>query len=188
MMLKSAARKELLAKRQALTEADCIKLDDLLLIQIQKLDWSTTHNFGNFYPSENHAEPNTLLFIKYLKYCIPHLTVAYPIINDQDYSMEFYEETDEQSINKWGIQEPLPKQIIHPHQLDTFFVPLIGFDLSGHRIGYGKGYYDRYFARLKQPVKRIGISYFEPLPKMEDTHQFDVPLTQCITPWNIYEF
>ena len=70
MILKSAARKALLANRQALTEADCIKLDDLLLIQLQKLDWSTTNILGCFYPSENHAEPNTFLFIKYLKYCI----------------------------------------------------------------------------------------------------------------------
>jgi 5-formyltetrahydrofolate cyclo-ligase len=67
-------------------------------------------------------------------------------------------------------------------------VPLIGFDPNGHRIGYGKGYYDRYFARLDQPVKRIGISYFEPIANIEDTHQFDVPLSHCITPWNIYEF
>jgi len=188
MILKSAARKALLAKRQALTEADCIKLDDLLLIQLQKLDWSTTKILGCFYPSENHAEPNTFLFIKYLKYCIPHLTVAYPIINEKDFSMEFYQETAELSVNKWGIHEPLPKQLIHPDQLDSFMVPLIGFDLSGQRIGFGKGYYDRYFARLTKPVKRIGISYFEPLAKLEDTHQFDVPLSHCITPWNIYEF
>ena len=53
-MLKSAARKELLAKRQALTEADCIKLDDLLLIQLQKMDWSATAVIGSFYPSDTH--------------------------------------------------------------------------------------------------------------------------------------
>ena len=89
-MLKSAARKELLTKRQALTEADCIKLDDLLLIQLQKMDWSTTHVLGSFYPSENQAEPNSLLLVKYLQFFIPSLTVAYPIINEQDFSMEFY--------------------------------------------------------------------------------------------------
>lgn len=187
-MLKSAARKELLTKRQALTEADCIKLDDLLLIQLQKMDWSTTHVLGSFYPSENQAEPNSLLLVKYLQFFIPSLTVAYPIINEQDFSMEFYQATEELTMNKWGIHEPLPLKPIQPDELDTFLVPLIGFDPNGHRIGYGKGYYDRYFARLDQPVKRIGISYFEPIANIEDTHQFDVPLSHCITPWNIYEF
>lgn len=187
-MLKSAARKELLAKRQALTEADCIKLDDLLLIQLQKMDWSSTSVIGSFYPSDTHAEPNSMLLIKYLKYSIPDLSVAYPVINYQDASMEFYQETEELSINKWGIHEPLPKHLIPTSELDSFLVPLVGFDLLGHRIGFGKGYYDRYFARLNHPVKRIGISYFEPIAKLEDTHQFDVPLSHCITPWNIYEF
>lgn len=187
-MLKSTARKELLAKRQALSEADCIKLDDLLLIQLQKMDWSSTSVMGSFYPSDSHAEPNALLLIKYLKYSIQGLKVAYPVINDLDASMEFYQETEELSINKWGIHEPLPLHIISPNELDSFLVPLVGFDLLGHRIGFGKGYYDRYFARLNHPVKRVGISYFEPIAKLEDTHQFDVPLSHCITPWNIYEF
>ncbi len=187
-MLKSAARTTLLAKRQALSETDCIKFDDLLLIQLQKMDWSETSVLGSFYPSDTHAEPNTLLLIKYLKYRIPDLRVAYPVINDQNATMEFYQETEELSVNKWGIHEPLPNHLIPSIEIDSFLVPLVGFDLSGHRIGFGKGYYDRYFARIHQPVKRIGVSYFEPITKLEDTHQFDVPLTHCITPWNIYEF
>ncbi|MFM1929166.1 MAG: hypothetical protein RL387_494 [Bacteroidota bacterium] len=187
-MLKSVARKDLLSRRKALTESDCIKLDDLLLIQLQKMDWSSTMVLGSFYPSELHAEPNTLLLVRFLKLYIPELTVVYPIIHPQDASMEFYEETEELLINQWGIQEPLPIQIFNPDQIDTFLVPLIGFDQQGHRIGYGKGYYDRYFARAASNVKRIGISYFEPMPNFEDTHQFDVPLSHCITPWNNYEF
>ena len=125
---------------------------------------------------------------KYLQFLIPSLTVAYPIINDQDYSMEFYQATEELTLNKWGIHEPMPVNPIQLNELDTFLVPLIGFDNNGHRIGYGKGYYDRYFARLDHYVKRIGISYFEPIENVEDTHQFDVPLTHCITPNRIYEF
>ena len=122
-MLKSAARKSLLSQRQALTEADCIKLDDLLLIQLQKMYWSATSVLGSFYPSDTHAEPNSLLLIKYLKFRIPDLTVAYPVINDQDASMEFYQETEELYVNKWGIHEPFPKHPIAPNEIDSFLVP-----------------------------------------------------------------
>ena len=65
-MLKSDARKELLAKRKNLNASDCLKWDDLLLIQFQKLDWSNVSSVANFYPLENMNEPNSLLFAKYL--------------------------------------------------------------------------------------------------------------------------
>jgi 5-formyltetrahydrofolate cyclo-ligase len=78
--------------------------------------------------------------------------------------------------------------LVKPDQIDAVLVPLVGFDTTGHRIGFGKGFYDRYFAQYPKDRPRIGISYFEPVAKIEDTHEFDVPLTQCITPWNSYEF
>lgn len=187
-MLKIDARKQLLERRKSLTEVDCLKMDDMLLIQLQKLDWSTTFCLGNFYPMEHQAEPNSLLLAKYLKHIIPGLLVAYPITNKNDFGMDFFVETDSLNVNEWGIHEPMPTQLIVPEQMDTILVPLLGFDMQGQRIGFGKGFYDRYFARCAKNLRRIGISYFEPLPFIQDTHQFDVPLTQCITPWTSYEF
>ena len=90
--------------------------------------------------------------------------------------------------NKWGIIEPLPIHKIGIESMEALLVPLLGFDTFGQRVGFGKGYYDRYFENNTNACLRIGISYFEPIPKLEDTHQFDVPLTHCITPSNIYEF
>jgi 5-formyltetrahydrofolate cyclo-ligase len=102
--------------------------------------------------------------------------------------MSFYTETETVATNKWGIAEPLPFNLVEPSNIDTILVPLIGFDQVGHRIGFGKGFYDRYFENYPAERNRIGISYFEPIPKIEDTHEFDVPLTHCITPSNSYEF
>lgn len=187
-MLKSEARKILLGKRNALSELDCVKLDDLLLIQLQRLDWSSIHCIASFYPMEHHNEPNSLLLVKYLKAIIPGLQVTYPIVDVEDNNMQFYTETETLQLNKWGIQEPLPFNLVKPDQIDAVLVPLVGFDTTGQRIGFGKGFYDRYFAQYPKDRPRIGISYFEPVAKIEDTHEFDVPLTQCITPWNSYEF
>ena len=127
-MLKSDARKELLKKRKALTESDCIKLDDLLLIQLQKLDWSTTRIVGSFYPSDAHAEPNSLLLVKFLKYYIPELVVVYPVIHENGSTMDFYEETVELLVNQWGIHEPIPNKLYVLHSLIFCFfsVPILG--------------------------------------------------------------
>ncbi len=187
-MLKAEARKILQAKRKALTTSECLKLDDLLLIQFQRLDWSNISCVGNYYPMDTQNEPNSLLLAKYLHAINPGVTMAYPRIQVDSYQMDFYAETDSLSENKWGIQEPLPLNKVLPHQMDAMIVPLLGFDENGQRIGYGKGYYDRYFEHYPNTGLRIGISYFEPIPNIQDTHQFDVPLTHCITPWNSYEF
>jgi len=187
-MLKSELRKTYLAKRESLTQSECIKLDDLLLIQLQKMDWSDVFCIGSFYPMDAHNEPNTLLFTRYLKAVIPNLSIAYPRIEASGNNMEFYEETESVIENKWGIQEPAPLNKVLPEQMDIILVPMLVFDKDGHRVGFGKGYYDRYFSKYDYVNPRVGISYFEPIPKIEDTDQFDVPLSHCITPWNRYEF
>lgn len=186
-MLKSECRQLMLSKRSALSTSECTKLDDLLLVQFQRLNWSEINCVGSFYPLESKNEPNSLLLTKYLKAIFPALIIAYPKINE-DNSMDFYAETNDLINNKWGIPEPIPTSIIYPDKVDAYLVPLLCFDLLGQRVGFGKGYYDQYFSKHSYFVQKIGISYFEPIPKIEDTNHFDVPLTKCITPWKIYEF
>ena len=187
-MIKAAARKKLMEQRKNLTVNECLKYDDLLLIQFQKLDWSNVHCVANFYPLEKHNEPNSLLLAKYLKAIIPNVLMAYPIIDAANSTMIFYSETEMLQQNQYGIMEPLPTQLITPDSIDVILVPLLGVDKTGHRIGFGKGFYDKYFVNFPAGRPRIGVSYFEPTANIQDTHEFDVPLTHCITPWNSYEF
>ncbi len=187
-MLKSEARSQFLAQRKELSSQELLMRDDLLLIQFQKMDWTHTHVLGSFYPMEHQNEPNSLLLTDYLKFIIPDLQVMYPVVNLSQHTMQFFPSSDQTQTNPWGIEEPLPNNTIPAQNIDTFLVPLLGFDKLGHRIGFGKGYYDKYFENAPVHVSRIGISYFEPIDAILDTHQFDVPLTHCITPWNSYEF
>ncbi len=187
-MQKSEARQFFTNKRNHLTPSDCLKLDDLILIQFQRFNWLNMSCIGNFYPIEKHNEPNTLLLAKYLKYILPDVQITYPRIAPDGIKMDFFAETESFLENKWGIIEPLPIEMVEIEHMDAILVPMLGVDAYGQRIGFGKGYYDRYFENKTNTCLRVGISYFEPIPKLEDTHQFDVPLTHCITPSNIYEF
>jgi 5-formyltetrahydrofolate cyclo-ligase len=67
-------------------------------------------------------------------------------------------------------------------------VPLVIVDSGGNRIGYGKGFYDRYLSSCRTETVKIGFSFFEPVGLIKDINQFDVPLNLCITPLRIYEF
>jgi 5-formyltetrahydrofolate cyclo-ligase len=185
---KAEARNILSQKRAALTESACMKMDDLLLIQFQRIDWSTTSVLASFYPLANKNEPNTLLFEKYIKTLYPFIRFCYPIVDSKKNEMDFYFETETLQINTYGIQEPLPFNLVQPAQIDTILVPLLGFDQKGHRVGYGKGYYDRYLTKANKDLQKIGVSYFEPMDYFTDTNEFDVPLSCCITPWNTYAF
>ena len=91
-------------------------------------------------------------------------------------------------LNKWAIPEPENGIPISPEQLDVIFVPLLAFDRNGHRVGYGKGYYDTFIANCKADVITIGLSFFDPVPKIEDVGDHDIPLNYVVTPEKTYSF
>ena len=90
--------------------------------------------------------------------------------------------------NAFGIEEPVQAALINPAELDAVLVPLLISDTQGFRVGYGKGYYDRFLYNCRRDVLKIGFSYFEPVDQIDDIHQFDIPLSICVTPNKIYEF
>jgi 5-formyltetrahydrofolate cyclo-ligase len=82
----------------------------------------------------------------------------------------------------WGIREPAPDA---PEvQPDILLVPLLAFDRSGHRIGYGAGYYDLTIAQLRanKPIIALGIAFaaqeIETVPRTARDAQLDLVLTE----------
>ncbi len=68
--------------------------------------------------------------------------------SDHDCGGMFY---DDWPKNKWNIPEPPDSQsVAQPGNIDLVIVPGLGFDRKGHRLGQGKGYYDRFIARMNQ--------------------------------------
>jgi 5-formyltetrahydrofolate cyclo-ligase len=90
--------------------------------------------------------------------------------------------------NQIGIPEPEDGIEIGENQIDVVFVPLLAFDESGHRVGYGGGYYDGFLKKCRPQTVKIGLSFFQAVDKIEDTNENDIPLNYCVTPEKIYEF
>ncbi|MFT6748112.1 MAG: 5-formyltetrahydrofolate cyclo-ligase [Flavobacterium sp.] len=93
---------------------------------------------------------------------------------------------------KFGIPEPINNENelieINSTKIDVVFVPLLAFDLQGNRVGYGKGFYDKFLANCKPTTIKIGISFFEAEEKISDVFAKDVKLDYCITPEKVYSF
>jgi len=189
-MTKNHLRKIFKERRLGLSVKERLKLDDLLLIQFQRLSFEDVTVVMNYWPIEHRAEMNTHLCCRYLEYLIPGLQVCYPVVNMDTKEMTaiLVNDATEYNMNAYGIAEPVNGQVILPDEIDMVFVPLLSFDKLGYRVGYGKGFYDRFLKKCRQDVITVGFSYFEAVDKIEDTNQFDVPLNYCITPQKLYEF
>ena len=68
------------------------------------------------------------------------------------------------------------------------FVPLLVFDQHGHRVGYGKGYYDRFLDQCSESTLKVGLTFFDPVTKIEDIETHDISLDFALTPERIYAF
>ncbi|MDX1314733.1 MAG: 5-formyltetrahydrofolate cyclo-ligase [Eudoraea sp.] len=90
--------------------------------------------------------------------------------------------------NKWNIPEPENGIQIREDQIDVVFIPLLAFDREGYRVGYGKGFYDRFLEKCREDVIKVGLSFFPPVDKILDREDHDVPLDHCVTPEEIYSF
>ena len=189
-MLKKEARKIFRQKRTAIEPGEKMKLDDLLLIEFQKLSLPFISVFLSFYPVEENKEPDTFTISRFLQFKNPGLRVAYPKVNLTDHSMQAIVCDDDDAFekNSFLVHEPQHCESIDPQEIDLVLVPLLSFDKKGFRVGYGKGFYDRFLLQCKSDCFKVGLSYFEPIDAIDDANEFDVPLDFCITPQKVYVF
>jgi 5-formyltetrahydrofolate cyclo-ligase len=109
-----------------------------------------------------------------------------PRIERRSGGMRFVAMGRRQSFNRLGIAEPVGGEVIGARWLDLVFLPLVGFDARGMRLGMGGGYYDRTFAfrRLRQVWKKpllVGFAYdLQRVPHLESAPH-DVLLDAIVT-------
>lgn len=190
LMLKKEARKIYNKKRQELNYSDQLKWDDLILINFQTMETPHLGAVFSFYPMEDRNEVDALIITDFLRFRNPNLQICYPKMEIKEPNMEAiacHADTIFQA-NAINILEPLETEVIDPLDIDMVLVPMLVCDVAGNRVGFGKGYYDRYLSRCRPDCLKVGLSYFTPIDQVEDANEFDVPLNFCITPEKVYVF
>ena len=165
-------------------------MDDLILIQFQTLPLPLVHTLLTYFPMPQQHEPETELCSRYLQFQHPGLGICYPKTDTKNWTMEAVITTDDTGFETgdYGLEEPRGGEIADPQSLDIIFVPMLIMDKDGYRVGFGKGCYDRFLARCRPDCIKVGFSYFQPIEKIEDRDEFDVPLDFGVTPGNVYVF
>jgi 5-formyltetrahydrofolate cyclo-ligase len=190
-MHKIQLRKEFLAKRNLLTETEASKLCEQIASQFFKtFDLSSFAAIHIFLPIKEKKEIDTYLIIERLWKDWPNITV---VISKSDMitctiQNFIYSPQTKVVANKWGIPEPEGAQSFPDEKIDMVLLPLLAFDLYGNRVGYGKGFYDRFILNLRKNVVKCGLSFFEPVPQIVDTNDYDQKLNICITSEKVYNF
>lgn len=90
--------------------------------------------------------------------------------------------------NEYNIPEPVDGIEVPSTKIEVVFIPLLAFDKNGHRVGYGKGFYDKFLSECKTETIKIGLSFFEAAALIEDVFEGDVQLDFCVTPDRVYKF
>ena len=140
-----------------------------------------------FLPIQKFNEPNTLPFIEKLENIGTKVLVSKSDFNAL--AMEHYKFDKHQiEVNPYGIPEPVSGIRVEDDKIDAVIVPLLIFDRLGYRVGYGKGFYDRFLSKCRPDVMKIGVSLFEPIDTIEDVDEHDIKLDYCVTPNELFTF
>lgn len=193
-MLKAAIRQQALALRKNLSDEKWLSMN--LAIQKNLLDFLQTLPAGtkilSFQAIVDKREIDLSATHEKLTKTPFEFQLGFPRANPADTSLQTYltNEHSQFEQSRWGIWEPEPSSSreMQAKDWDVVLVPLLAVDQNGHRVGYGKGFYDRFLAETKSECISIGISMGAPIGAISDLHAHDIPLDLAISPEGIHRF
>ena len=193
-MKKSEIREKALAERKSWSQEKFEWMNSELLNQIQAFIQPLPRKLMlmSFHSMEQHREIMTAQLHEILINEPFYNQLIFPKVEKNTNQISPYL-TDKKSkflASDWGILEPMEETSVrlNPTDIDVIFIPLLAVDTQGHRVGYGKGFYDRFLANTKPELIKIGLGLEEPIEPIEDLNPYDIALDFAITPKSVYRF
>lgn len=156
--------------------------------QILKLDiWNKTY-YHLFLPIEIQNEVNTEYILQILQGKDKEIVVSKSVFSTIEMTHFLLTDNTKFTKNEYGIPEPINGIEVPIDKINVIFVPLLAYDKFGNRVGYGKGFYDKFLFKCKQETILIGLSFFEPENEIKDISVNDIRLNYCVTPVGINSF
>ena len=189
MAIKSELRKTYLEKRKHLSaqqiEVNSRVIADLLFAEFDFAKRDVVHCFISI---AKFNEVETSIIFERIWDDFPDVRTAVPRVDDRSGELEhfFYDRGTNMAKNAWGIEEPSGAERADPKEIDLVIVPLLCFDERGYRVGYGKGYYDRFLRECRADCVTAGLSFFPPEIEIKDVHDGDFALDMFIMPNGIF--
>ena len=190
-MLKAELRKIYLEKQIALSPRERNEKSAQILKRFfDEFDLSRIAFLHCFLPIGRTNEIDTKPIFEKIWREFPNIETLVPRVNFETNEIEILKFSVETELiqNQWLIHEPSHNELVETEKIDLVLVPLLCFDVKGHRVGYGKGFYDRLLKNCGKDCLKTGVSYFPPVEEIPDAWEFDVKLDFCVTPGKIWKF
>lgn len=182
-MSKDEIRKEYLKKRSLLSEE---QVDETSIILTQRffreIDLRLLKTVHTFLPIVDRNELNTWFLIRSLWQDFPEVEVVVPVTDFKNKSMRHARIKPDTVLvtNKYGIPEPeRPEFLENIEEISLVVTPLLVVDRALQRIGYGGGFYDRFFEACPS-IFKVGMGFFEPIEEVPEIHEHDIPLDKYL--------
>lgn len=188
-MTKAELRKEYLEKRRAMGADEAGSCSRVIADRVFALfDFAGLSAVHCYIPIGKFNEVETSFIFERIWREFPHVRTAIPRVDDSTGELEHFYYTGETNMveNAWGIKEPAGAERADPKEFDLVLVPLLCFDERGHRVGYGKGFYDRFLRECRADCVKAGLSFFPPVIEIRDIHVGDVPLDVFVMPNGVF--
>lgn len=190
-MLKAELRKIYLEKQRSLSDAEREEKSRRIAERFfDNFDWRQTNYLHVFLAIEKNREIETKFIYERLWLDFPDTTTIVSRVDFQTMTLENFRFSRATKLirNRWHIFEPTAGEIVEIEKIDLVLIPLLCFDERGFRVGYGKGFYDKFLSECRPDCLKIGLSYFAPIERIADAQPFDVRLDFCLTPEKTQKF
>ncbi len=181
---KTSIRKRLLKKRLQLTKKEVENFSKRILKKLTKRpEFKASRVVLLYHPIKNEVDPIPL----FSKTPFPkkNKIFALPRICKKTDRLYIHKVTDLNTLQtgRFNIKEPSTKHpVISRNKLNLVITPGLAFDLKGHRIGYGKGYFDKLFKNLSTKCTKIALAYdfqiIENIPAAKHDQKVDLIITE----------
>lgn len=187
-MTKAELRKLYKEKKNVLSKNDIEDFSLTISNQLLKLPIWEFSFYHVFLAIEEQKEVNTDYILNILSGKDKNILISKSDFKTGD--MIHFLLTDNTKIkkNSYNIPEPIDGIEITTDKIDVVFIPLLAFDKQGNRVGYGKGFYDRFLAQCNPDTIKIGLSFFEAENEITDMFDGDISLDYCVTPNQTFRF
>lgn len=185
-MDKSQLRKDFKEKRKNLSDQKKYKLDQGVSSRLKSLILKNSFKKVHiFLPIEKFREFNSFILLNDKD--LSHVEFVIPVVSGEKMLTVRYIPEDI-SISNWGIPEPVKYKEVKDDDIDLVLVPLLVCDQKGNRVGYGKGFYDRFMSKLSDKIMKLGVSYFDPIHEEISNDSWDVKLDALMLADKMLEF
>lgn len=172
---KAELRTRILRGRNSISRAQWRHNSDAICDTIlNSFEYRNSENIHCYISMNDRFEVDTHLLIKHLIKDGKQVIVPVANFKSGELSHSYLHSFDTLKANKWGVLEPIEVKPAEISSIDLILLPLLGVDRKGNRLGYGKGFYDRFLSQISIPT--FGLIFDDFILDEIPTENFDIPL------------